>query len=162
MTMFGRVPVFTPFESKKSIRTICASAELLPIVKSVAQSGPPATCANTSERLPPTNVVVGIVVNPAVDAIGTVGTPMVGTVGIPVNVGLVGTVGIPVNVGLIGTVGTPIVGTVGTPLKVGDVGIVGTVGKIGTTGTKGLVGINGFIGTKVCVTTGVVIEAVVG
>src|SRR5262245_23164356 len=82
MTMSVRLPVMAPFASKKSMRTVCDPEEVFPIMMSVDQPFPAATCANTREPLPP---IEGVVTAAAVSVgdVGFVGAvTIIGTTGV--------------------------------------------------------------------------------
>src|SRR5437016_12100560 len=57
--MSVRLLVTRPSELKKSIRTACVPAEVLPSTMSVDHAPPVTTCGNTSVAVPPTKALVG-------------------------------------------------------------------------------------------------------
>src|SRR5262245_61468643 len=59
MTISVRLPVLMPLAPKKSIRTTCVPAEVLPIANSVDHPPPATTCAKIREAPPPTVAVTG-------------------------------------------------------------------------------------------------------
>ena len=54
-----RLPVRRPSGLKKSIRTLCVPAEVLPSTMSVDHVPPVTTCGNTSAAVPPTEALAG-------------------------------------------------------------------------------------------------------